>query len=828
MKVLHSDQAVKQSGSRTFDSARFRLEHGARLDSAHEVINREIGRIPPDRYYGGSIFGGLIYGHYRVEGKLRIVPWLWPMAIFSGLIAYCSTVQLLWAYLGTISILILLFRDRLTAPIVHSAFCRGDDVDLYPGVIARDKNGDLFAAIYDLLHNNVTHLDEAFFSDGSVLFREGTPIMVMCSKGGGKEGNAHARILWAPGGEFQVVCKSFSQVKPSDGKCVLFSFSHARNIGRTVGKALRHRHVFIEALNDYFSQTKAIRSYLRSQTNGQFVTVERVKTEKPVQEVQVPKHQEERPSAQSKAKAGTPTKAIHSDLYARKLIVDPNDANFYQFRETESEVPKCFIGGDALKKKLRELSKMGKLGQIAICVTGESGTGKSFVPMFFGIKSVLSLNGATPEQVSDIFRRVRSNSSSGGILSRSLYLDNIDSLQDSDRSGTLLSSIIDELNGTAATGPGIVFFSAKSRTSLPEALRDRITYFVDLKKPDYDQRLQFITHRINYTKSMIGAAVYHEDYKAFLEQTNGLSYLQLEQLVDRSVVAYKQAHTFACFFDELKKFKAERGVQVSKKSSWKNLVLPEGLHDELIRMSKIIGNSENVRKAGFSIPRSAVLYGPPGTGKTEIARTLANEANTNFMAASAAEIKGSYLGHSAENVKKLFANARSKSPCILFIDEIEALAADRTGGHTDQYTDEIVTQLLQEMDGVKSHDADLFVLAATNHLDRIDSAILSRFNKKIEVPLPETKDRARMFWKAGARFVRPNDEESNQAFKKVVFSLAHESQGWSGRDIYSFVEAWSQHILSINLDLIDDPDAMAACLNPSALLDYFRTQGVKS
>ena len=85
-----------------------------------------------------------------------------------------------------------------------------------------------------------------------------------------------------------------------------------------------------------------------------------------------------------------------------------------------------------------------------------------------------------------------------------------------------------------------------------------------------------------------------------------------------------------------------------------------------------------------------------------------------------------------------------------------------------------------------------------------------------------------MFWKAGARFVRPDDDQSKQAFREVVFSLAEESQGWSGRDIYSFVEAWSQHILSSNLDLIDDPDAMRACLNPAALLDYFRTQGVKS
>ena len=118
-----------------------------------------------------------------------------------------------------------------------------------------------------------------------------------------------------------------------------------------------------------------------------------------------------------------------------------------------------------------------------------------------------------------------------------------------------------------------------------------------------------------------------------------------------------------------------------------------------------------------------MLYGPPGTGKTQIARTLANESGVAFIGAGPADLKAGYLGQSVQKVNELFQRARDKAPSILFIDEIEACCADRNGSNADQYTNEIVTEFLRQMDGVKKVDRYTFVLAATNHPNLVDAAI---------------------------------------------------------------------------------------------------------
>src|SRR5205823_2633881 len=99
--------------------------------------------------------------------------------------------------------------------------------------------------------------------------------------------------------------------------------------------------------------------------------------------------------------------------------------------------------------------------------------------------------------------------------------------------------------------------------------------------------------------------------------------------------------------------------------------------------------------------RGVLLFGPSGTGKTQIARTLANESGLSFIGAAPTDMKGAFLGHAGRNVRELFERARAKSPAILFLDELDAGAASREGGKADQFTDEIVGALLDQMDGVK-------------------------------------------------------------------------------------------------------------------------------
>ena len=146
----------------------------------------------------------------------------------------------------------------------------------------------------------------------------------------------------------------------------------------------------------------------------------------------------------------------------------------------------------------------------------------------------------------------------------------------------------------------------------------------------------------------------------------------------------------------------------------------------------------------MEIPKGILLEGPAGSGTTQIARTIANEGGMGFVKATAADLKGLYLGHAAANVRDLFEKARSLSPAILFIDELDIVVPRRDGGSSDALALEIVSQLLQEMDGIVSQDRRVFVLAATNLPDNIGASVLSRFTERLSIPLPDMDARVRM------------------------------------------------------------------------------------
>jgi SpoVK/Ycf46/Vps4 family AAA+-type ATPase len=232
---------------------------------------------------------------------------------------------------------------------------------------------------------------------------------------------------------------------------------------------------------------------------------------------------------------------------------------------------------------------------------------------------------------------------------------------------------------------------------------------------------------------------------------------------------------------------------VDTSASWGTLVLPEPVMKRLKRTSEMLKHAEVMREQGLEPPRATLLYGPPGTGKTEIARTLANESGLNFIAAGPSDLKGAYLGQSGKMVKELFERARAK-PSVLFIDEIESSAAARTGGRGDQYTNEIVNELLTQMDGVKKTTGTVFVLAATNHLDQIDAAVRSRFEDKLEIPNPGSDERRRMI----ATFLAKRRVDFD--LESVAREVATLTDGLSGRDLMSLVRRASQASMDRALD----------------------------
>ena len=166
--------------------------------------------------------------------------------------------------------------------------------------------------------------------------------------------------------------------------------------------------------------------------------------------------------------------------------------------------------------------------------------------------------------------------------------------------------------------------------------------------------------------------------------------------------------------------------------------LKQTLRDQVIDP---LERPELYEKYDLGVVNGVLLYGPPGTGKTYVTEALAGELQYNYINAQASEITSSLVGESAENMAELFRVARTHQPCLLFLDEVEAIAADRSGGTQKTMSEsQMITQFLTEMSETKGED--VVVVGATNLPDEIDGAAWRRFDERIEVPPPDATARA--------------------------------------------------------------------------------------
>ena len=182
-------------------------------------------------------------------------------------------------------------------------------------------------------------------------------------------------------------------------------------------------------------------------------------------------------------------------------------------------------------------------------------------------------------------------------------------------------------------------------------------------------------------------------------------------------------------------------------------------------------------EVGIDPPKGVLLYGPPGTGKTLLAKAVANKTKATFIRVVGSEFVQKYIGEGARLVREVFELAREKSPSIIFIDELDAIAARRTSSDTsgDREVQRTLMQLLSEMDGFDPR-GDVKIIGATNRIDILDPAILrpGRFDRIIEVPLPNFEGRVQIF-KIHARKMKLKNVDFNE--------LARITEGASGADI---------------------------------------------
>ncbi len=225
----------------------------------------------------------------------------------------------------------------------------------------------------------------------------------------------------------------------------------------------------------------------------------------------------------------------------------------------------------------------------------------------------------------------------------------------------------------------------------------------------------------------------------------------------------------AKLFDENEK------IQVT----FKDVAGLEGAKEEVQEVVDFLKNSEKYTKLGGKIPKGVLLVGPPGTGKTLLAKAVAGEAKVPFFSLSGSDFVEMFLGVGASRVRDLFAQAKAKSPAIIFIDEIDAIGRARGKGGLQGGNDErenTLNQLLTEMDGFGT-DTNVIVMAATNRADILDKALMraGRFDRSIYVDLPELHERRDIFDVHLAKIKLSPDIDRD--------FLAKQTPGFSGADI---------------------------------------------
>ena len=174
-----------------------------------------------------------------------------------------------------------------------------------------------------------------------------------------------------------------------------------------------------------------------------------------------------------------------------------------------------------------------------------------------------------------------------------------------------------------------------------------------------------------------------------------------------------------------------------------------GAKDEVMEIVDFLKNPKKYTTLGGKIPKGALLVGPPGTGKTLLAKAVAGEANVPFFSISGSDFVEMFVGVGASRVRDLFRQAKEKSPCIVFIDEIDAVGRARgknAGFSSNDERENTLNQLLTEMDGFGSNSG-VIILAATNRADILDKALMraGRFDRQIHVELPDLKERMEIF-----------------------------------------------------------------------------------
>jgi len=460
--------------------------------------------------------------------------------------------------------------------------------------------------------------------------------------------------------------------------------------------------------------------------------------------------------------------------------------------------------------------KLGVEAPKGVLLYGPPGTGKTllakavatesnahFIPIS-GPEIMSKFYGESEARLREIFKEAKEKAPT------IIFIDEIDSIAPKREEVTgeverrVVSQLLSLMDGLEARGKVIVIAATNRPNAIDPALRrpGRFDREIEIKVPDKKGRYEILQIHTRHmpltpdvdleklaavTHGFVGAdAEYLCKEAAMKTLRRMLPELKLEEERLSPEILDKLIVTMADFEGALKDVmpSAMREVYLETPDvKWADLGGLEGVKRELQEAVEWPLKFADLYAAiGYNMPKGILLYGPSGTGKTMLAKAVATESEANFISVRGPELLSKWVGESERGVREVFRRARQAAPCIIFFDEIDALAPTRGMGGDSMVTERVVSQLLTELDGIQQLQG-VVVLAATNRIDMVDPALVrpGRFDKVIPIPMPDKESREQIL------SINMEGKQIANEVKKDLKVLVDMTEGFSGADVAALV-----------------------------------------
>jgi transitional endoplasmic reticulum ATPase len=500
--------------------------------------------------------------------------------------------------------------------------------------------------------------------------------------------------------------------------------------------------------------------------------------------------------------------------------------------------------------------KLGVEAPKGVLLYGPPGTGKTllakavasesnahFIPIG-GPEIMSKFYGESEARLREIFKEAKEKAPT------IIFIDEIDSIAPKREEVTgeverrVVSQLLALMDGLEARGEVIVIAATNRPNALDPALRrpGRFDREIEIKVPDKKGRYEILQI---HTRNM--PLLQDVDIEKLASISHGFVGADLEYLCKEAAMK-----TLKRMLPELKLEEERLSPETLDKlivtgadfeSAFKDIV-PSAMREVYIETPDLkwteIGGLESVKKElqeavewplkfsdlyksiGYRIPRGILLFGPSGTGKTLLAKAAATESEANFISVKGPELLSKWVGESERGIREVFRRARQAAPCIIFFDEIDAIAPTRgMGGGDSTVTERVVSQLLTELDGIQPLSG-VVVLAATNRVDMVDPALLraGRFDKIIRIPFPDDDSRKQV--------LRIHMKGKPISKDVEVEQLVEMTAGFSGADLAALVNVAVSLVLQDYIAQYPKPeDAKKHLAEAIVTLEHFQAAAKK-